>query len=189
MLHLNLSSVNILLDESFEPKISDFGLGKFLPILDTYAATRKFHTMRGYAAPELGGANYSKPEVTAKCDVYSFGVVLLELVTGRHPVENPEGGQNVLAEYVISTLEEGRGPDCFDSKLTLFPESEVVQVLKLALVCTSQVKKMHLIPFHPFPLLLSSAEEFGGGKMVNSLCLMLSKLAFRDCVWYFIHSD
>lgn len=152
VLHLNLSSVNILLDESFEPKISDFGLGKFLPILDTYAATRKFHTMRGYAAPELGGANFSKPEVTAKCDVYSFGVVLLELVTGRHPVENPEGGQNVLAEYVISTLEEGRGPDCFDSKLTLFPESEVVQVLKLALVCTSQVKNTFFsIPSYSSP--------------------------------------
>ena len=48
---------------------------------------------------------------------------------------------------------------------------------------------MHLIPFHPVPLLLSSAEEFGGEKMVKSLCLMLSKLAFRVCVWYFLHSD
>lgn len=128
--HLNLSSTNVLLDASFEPKISDFGLMKLSPLLDTYAATRKISV---YAAPELVAGP------SAKCDVYSYGMVLLELVTGRRPEANPDGGGNALAEFVIRTLESGNGPDCFDPKLTLFPESEVVQVLKLALVCTAQV--------------------------------------------------
>lgn len=136
VLHLNISSTNVLLDESFEPKISDFGLIKLLPVLDTYAASRNFHAVHVYAAPELGGP---KPSVTPKCDVYSYGMVLLELVTGRRPDLNSDDGPNGLAEYVIRTLESGNGPDCFDPKLTLFPESEVVQVLKLALVCTAQV--------------------------------------------------
>jgi hypothetical protein len=135
VLHLNVSSTNVLLDESFEPKLSDFGMIKLLPILDAYAAKRT----RVYAAPELAGAS---PRVTAKCDVYSYGMVLLELVTGRHPESSSGdgvGAVNALAEFVIRTLEGGNGPDCFDPKLTLFPESEVVQVLKLALVCTAQV--------------------------------------------------
>lgn len=142
VVHFNISSANILLDETFEPKISDFGLSKFVPILDPYITTRKFHTMRGYAAPELGGKT---PVLSEKCDVYSYGVLILELVTGRHPVEHVEGVPNVLAEYVKSTLEQGRGADCFDPKLTLFPESEVIQVLKLALICTAQVSAK----FHP----------------------------------------
>lgn len=137
VLHLNLSATNVLLDASFEPKISDFGLMKLLPLLDAYAATGKQGTARVYAAPELlAGPN---PSIGPKCDVYSYGMVLLELVTGRLPEANPEGVGNALAEYVIRTLESGNGPDCFDPRLTLFPESEVVQVLKLALVCTAQV--------------------------------------------------
>lgn len=136
VLHLNLSSMNILLDQSFEPKISDFGLMKLLPILDTYAASRKSLETRVYSAPELLGP---QPSVTPKCDVYSYGMVLLELMTGRHPDSKPDGGPNALVELVIRTLESGNGPNCFDPKLTSFPESEVVQVLKLALVCTSQV--------------------------------------------------
>ncbi|KAG0576727.1 hypothetical protein KC19_5G103200 [Ceratodon purpureus] len=134
VLHLNVSSMNVLLDESFEPKISDFGLMKLLPIMDAYATKRT----RVYAAPELAGA---RPCVTSKCDVYSYGIVLLELVTGRHPESSNDGVGvvNVLAEFVIRTLESGNGPNCFDPNLTLFPESEVVQVLKLALVCTNQV--------------------------------------------------
>lgn len=135
VLHLNVSSTNVLLDESFEPKVSDFGMMKLLPILDAYGAKRA----RPYAAPELAAA---PPRVTPKCDVFSFGMVLLELVTGRHPeAVNVEGTNrgNALAEFVIRTLERGNGPACIDPRLTLFPESEVVQVLKLALVCTAQV--------------------------------------------------
>jgi hypothetical protein len=47
---------------------------------------------------------------------------------------------NMLGEFVRTKLEQGRGADCIDPKLTNFPENEVIQVLKLALICTAQVR-------------------------------------------------
>ncbi|XP_077245718.1 putative LRR receptor-like serine/threonine-protein kinase At1g12460 isoform X2 [Tasmannia lanceolata] len=85
VLHLNIKSTNILLDEGYEAKLSDYGLEKLLPMLDNHALT-KFHTAVGYVAPELACQSL---RFSDKCDVYSFGVILLELVTGRKPVESP----------------------------------------------------------------------------------------------------
>ncbi|KAL9249894.1 putative LRR receptor-like serine/threonine-protein kinase [Drosera capensis] len=135
ILHLDIKSSNILLDETYEAKLSDYGLAKLLPTVDNYALTR-FHNAVGYIAPEL--AQSSRP--TEKCDVYSFGVVLLELVTGRKPVESPSSSKVVvLCEYVRSLLENGSASDCFDRNLRNFDENELIQVMKLGLFCTSQV--------------------------------------------------
>ncbi|XP_058226595.1 probable LRR receptor-like serine/threonine-protein kinase At1g12460 [Rhododendron vialii] len=134
VLHLNIKSTNILLDENYEAKLSDYGLGKLLPLLDNYGLTN-FHNVVGYVAPELAqGMQFSD-----KCDVYSFGVVLLELVTGRKPVESP--GVNevvVLCEYVRGLIESGTASNCFDRSLRGFAENELVQVMKLGLICTSE---------------------------------------------------
>eukprot|EP00249_Psilotum_nudum_P011422 c23164_g1_i2 orf=782-2197(+) len=135
IVHFDIKSTNILLDYDFEPYISDYGLSKLLPMLDTYISSRKFHTALGYVAPELACQSLRLNE---KCDVYSFGVVLLELATGRRPVENAEVDVIVLCEYVRSALEQGRGVSCIDPHLRTSPESEIMQVLKLGLVCTSQ---------------------------------------------------
>ena len=74
--------------------------------------------------------------------MYSFGVVLLELATGRHPVDENDhrGGESsvVLCDVVRSAMEEGRGIRCIDRNLRNPPEVEVMQILKLGLVCTSQ---------------------------------------------------
>ncbi|XP_031498388.1 probable LRR receptor-like serine/threonine-protein kinase At1g12460 [Nymphaea colorata] len=133
VLHLNIKSTNILLDEQYESKLSDYGLGKLLPMLDNYVLTR-FHTAAGYVAPELAHQNL---RTTDKCDVYSFGVVLLELVTGRKPVESPRAAEVVvLCDHVRRLLEHGRASACIDPSLHGFAENEVTQVLKLGLVCT-----------------------------------------------------
>lgn len=135
ILHLNIKSTNILLDENFEGKLSDYGLGKLLPILDNYGLT-KFHTAVGYVAPELA----QSLRLSDKCDVYSFGVILLELVTGRKPVESPAANEVViLCEYVRGLLESGSASDCFDRSLRGFVENELIQVMKLGLICTSEV--------------------------------------------------
>ncbi|XP_021654328.1 probable LRR receptor-like serine/threonine-protein kinase At1g12460 isoform X2 [Hevea brasiliensis] len=135
ILHLNIKSTNVLLDENYEAKLSDYGLGKLLPILDNYGLT-KFHNAVGYVAPELA----QSLRLSEKCDVYSFGVILLELVTGRKPVESPSANEVVvLCEYVRSLLETGSASDCFDRSLQGFSENELIQIMKLGLICTSEV--------------------------------------------------
>lgn len=135
VLHLNIKSTNILLDENYEAKLSDYGLGKLLPLLDNYGFT-KFHNAVGYVAPELA----QSLRLSDKCDVYSFGVVLLELVTGRKPVESPVANEVVvLCEYVRGLIESGSASDCFDRSLHGFAENELIQVMKLGLICTSEM--------------------------------------------------
>ncbi|KAK9103530.1 hypothetical protein Sjap_020784 [Stephania japonica] len=135
ILHLNIKSTNILLDERYEAKLSDYGLMKLLPILDTHNLT-KFHTAVGYVAPELACQSL---RFSDKCDVYSFGVILLELVTGRKPVESPAAAEVViLCDYVRGLLESGTASDCFDRSLRGFAENELIQVMKLGLICTSE---------------------------------------------------
>ncbi|KAA8521945.1 hypothetical protein F0562_012741 [Nyssa sinensis] len=135
VLHLNIKSTNILLDENYEAKLSDYGLGKLLPLLDNYGLT-KFHNAVGYVAPELA----QSLRLSDKCDVYSFGVILLELVTGRKPVESPAANEVViLCEYVRGLIESGTASDCFDRSLRGFVENELIQVLKLGLICTSEI--------------------------------------------------
>ncbi|XP_050377106.1 probable LRR receptor-like serine/threonine-protein kinase At1g12460 [Argentina anserina] len=134
LLHLNIKSTNILLDENYEAKLSDYGLGKLLPILDNHGLT-KYHNAVGYVAPELA----QSLRLSEKCDVYSFGVILLELVTGRKPVESTENQVVVLCEYVRGLLEGGFASNCFDRSLRGFVENDLIQVMKLGLICTSEL--------------------------------------------------
>lgn len=135
VLHLNVKSTNVLLDRNYEAKLSDYGLVKLLPLLDNYSPT-KFHNAVGYLAPELA----QSLRFSDKCDVYSFGVILLELVTGRKPVESPVMNEVVvLCEYVRQLIERGAASDCLDRGLLGFVENELIQVMKLGLICTSEV--------------------------------------------------
>ncbi|KAG1362348.1 putative LRR receptor-like serine/threonine-protein kinase [Cocos nucifera] len=135
ILHLNIKSTNILLDEGYEAKLGDYGLGKLLPILGDYALS-EFHTAVGYVAPELASQSLRYSD---KCDVYSFGVILLELVTGRKPVDSPGAAEVVvLRDYVREVLEDGTASDCIDRNLRGFVETELIQVLKMGLICTSE---------------------------------------------------
>ncbi|KAG0490243.1 hypothetical protein HPP92_007106 [Vanilla planifolia] len=134
ILHLNIKSTNILLDEGYEAKLSDYGLVKFLPILGSYEPI-KFHSAVGYVAPELASQSLRYSD---KCDVYSFGIVLLEIVTGRRPVESPGAAEVVLLlDYVRRSLQEGIAAVCFDRSLRGFLETELIQVLKLGLICAA----------------------------------------------------
>ncbi|XP_030455264.2 MDIS1-interacting receptor like kinase 2-like [Syzygium oleosum] len=79
IIHRDITSKNILLDEEYEVHVSDFGTAK---VLEPYASNwTSFAGTFGYSAPELA---YTM-EVKEKCDVYSFGVVTLEVIMGRHP--------------------------------------------------------------------------------------------------------
>ncbi|KAG9148587.1 hypothetical protein Leryth_018305 [Lithospermum erythrorhizon] len=135
ILHLNMKSANILLDENYQPKLSDYGLVKLLPLLDSHGVT-KFHNAVGYVAPEMSQS--LRPD--EKCDVYSFGMILLELVTGRKPVESSSSNEvAVLREYVKGSIERGAASDCFDRRLRGYADNELIQVMRLGLICTSDI--------------------------------------------------
>jgi serine/threonine protein kinase len=133
IIHYNIKPSNILLDENHNPKISDFGLARLLTKLDKHIISNRFQSALGYVAPELACQSL---RVNEKCDVYGFGVMILELVTGRRPVEYGEDNVVILSDHVRVSLEQGNVLDCVDPSMSEYPEDEVLPVLKLALVCT-----------------------------------------------------
>ncbi|KDO85111.1 hypothetical protein CISIN_1g017246mg [Citrus sinensis] len=95
VIYRDLKSANILLDNDFNPKLSDFGLAKLGPVGDnTHVSTRVMGTY-GYCAPEYAMSG----KLTLKSDIYSFGVVLLELITGRKAMDlsKGQGEQNLVS--------------------------------------------------------------------------------------------
>ncbi|XP_073114501.1 uncharacterized protein [Elaeis guineensis] len=137
IIHYNLKSSNILIDGSGEAKVGDAGLAKLLPMLDRYVLSSKIQSALGYMAPEFACRTV---KITEKCDVYGFGVLVLEIITGRRPVEYMEDDVVVLCDVVRGALEEGRVEECVDGRLGgKFPVEEAVPVVKLGLICTSQV--------------------------------------------------
>lgn len=94
VIYRDLKSSNILLDNDFNAKLSDFGLAKLGPVGDnTHVSTRVMGTY-GYCAPEYAMSG----KLTLKSDIYSFGVVLLELITGRKAIDctKAPGEQNLV---------------------------------------------------------------------------------------------
>lgn len=115
VIYRDLKCSNILLDEDYHPKLSDFGLAKLGPVGDnTHVSTRVMGTY-GYCAPEYAMTG----QLTLKSDVYSFGVVLLEIITGRKAIDNSRAaGEHNLVAWV-------RCPcllcyDIFDGKMISF---------------------------------------------------------------------
>ncbi|KAH9606813.1 hypothetical protein KSS87_001123 [Heliosperma pusillum] len=137
VIHYNLKSSNILISESGEPKVGDFGLARLLPMLDRYILSSKIQSALGYMAPEFACRTV---KITEKCDTYGFGVLVLEVVTGKRPVEYMDDDVVVLCDMVRGALEEGKVEECVDERLQgKFPAEEVIPVIKLGLICTSQV--------------------------------------------------
>ncbi|KAI9083427.1 hypothetical protein K1719_034641 [Acacia pycnantha] len=102
IIHRDIKSSNILLDNNFEARVSDFGLAKLALDTYTHVTTRVMGTF-GYMAPEYATSG----KLTEKSDVYSFGVVLLELITGRKPVDASQPiGDESLVEWARPLLTE-----------------------------------------------------------------------------------
>ncbi|XP_019172572.1 PREDICTED: probably inactive leucine-rich repeat receptor-like protein kinase At3g28040 [Ipomoea nil] len=136
IIHYNIKPSNILLDENLNPKISDFGLARLVAKLDRHVMSNRFQAAIGYVAPELACQSL---RVNEKCDVYGFGMLILEIVTGRRPVEYGEDNVLILNDHVRVLLEQGNVLECVDQGMGGYPDEEVLPVLKLALVCTSQI--------------------------------------------------
>ncbi|XP_065023871.1 putative leucine-rich repeat receptor-like serine/threonine-protein kinase At2g19230 isoform X1 [Musa acuminata AAA Group] len=133
LIHRDVKTTNILLNERLEAKISDFGLSRtFQSDGHSHVSTRVVGTM-GYLDPKY----YTKNQLSQKSDVYSFGVVLLELITGQPPVVNdPENTH--LVEWVRRRLAKGNIEDVVDPSLQ---QENVVnsawKVANVALACAA----------------------------------------------------
>ncbi|GLT78888.1 hypothetical protein SLA2020_504070 [Shorea laevis] len=131
IIHGNLTSSNILLDENTNAKIADFGLSR---LMTTAANANVIATAGalGYRAPEL----LKLKKANTKTDVYSLGVVILELLTGKSPGEAMNGVD--LPQWVASIVKEEWTNEVFDLELmrdaTIIGD-ELLNTLKLALHC------------------------------------------------------
>ncbi|XP_074558402.1 putative protein kinase At2g41970 isoform X4 [Curcuma longa] len=133
IVHRDVRSSNVLLFDDFSTKIADFNLTNQSP--DTAArlhSTRVLGTF-GYHAPEYAMTG----QLTQKSDVYSFGVILLELLTGRKPVDHtmPKGQQS-LVTWATPRLSEDKVKQCVDPKLNEdYPPKAVAKLAAVAALC------------------------------------------------------
>ncbi|XP_015054966.1 receptor-like protein kinase 7 [Solanum pennellii] len=135
VMHRDVKSSNILLDEQMKPKIADFGLAKVLHVNGTKDSSQVVAGTHGYIAPEYAYTT----KVTEKSDVYSFGVVLMELVTGKKPVEAEYGENSDIVQWVCSKIRNKTSMiDLVDSSIFEGFKEDAVEVLKIAVHCTSR---------------------------------------------------
>lgn len=134
VIHRDFKSSNILLDKKFHAKVSDFGLAKLGPDrAGGHVSTRVLGT-QGYVAPEYALTGH----LTTKSDVYSYGVVLLELLTGRVPVDMKRPpGEGVLVSWALPLLtDREKVVKIMDPSLEgQYSMKEVVQVAAIAAMC------------------------------------------------------
>ncbi|KAL6971137.1 hypothetical protein U1Q18_030817 [Sarracenia purpurea var. burkii] len=133
IVHRDIKANNILIGLEFEPYIADFGLAKLVDDGDFGRSSNTVAGSYGYIAPEYG----YMMKITEKTDVYSYGVVVLEVLTGKQPI-NPTIPDGL---HVVDWVRQRRGGiEVLDPSLLVRPESEIeemMQALGIALLCVT----------------------------------------------------
>ncbi|KAI3807200.1 hypothetical protein L1987_23125 [Smallanthus sonchifolius] len=132
VVHRDIKSSNILLDRQWNPKVSDFGLAKLLGSERSYVTTRVMGTF-GYVAPEYASTGM----LNERSDVYSFGILIMEIISGRNPVDysRPQGEVN-LVDWLKAMVSSRNAEGVLDPKIPEKPSSRALKrVLLVALRC------------------------------------------------------
>ncbi|XVE92426.1 hypothetical protein REPUB_Repub01dG0096200 [Reevesia pubescens] len=164
IIHRDIKSANILLEEDFEAQVADFGLARLNDTTQTHVSTRVMGTF-GYLAPEYAASG----KLTDRSDVFSFGVVLLELITGRKPVDPTQPlGDESLVEWarplLIQALETGDFGELIDPRLQKhYVESEMFRMIEAAAACVR-----HSAAKRPRMALVVRALDFEGGSDLSN---------------------
>ncbi|KAH8510734.1 hypothetical protein H0E87_008316 [Populus deltoides] len=129
VVHRDVKSSNILLDRKWNPKVSDFGLAKLLGSEASYVTTRVMGTF-GYVSPDYASTGM----LNEGSDVYSFGVLLMEMITGRSPIDysRPAGEMN-LVDWFKGMVASRRGEELVDPLIEVQPAPRSLK--RTLLVC------------------------------------------------------
>ncbi|PIN15398.1 Serine/threonine protein kinase [Handroanthus impetiginosus] len=158
VVHRDIKSSNILIDDDFNAKVSDFGLAKLLGAGKSHLTTRVMGTF-GYVAPEYANTGL----LNEKSDVYSFGVLLLEAITGRDPVDYGCPAPEVnLVDWLKMMVGSRRSEEVVDPNMDTRPSTRALKrALLTALRCVdpesdkrprmSQVVRMLESEEYPIP--------------------------------------
>ncbi|XP_074279253.1 putative serine/threonine-protein kinase At1g01540 [Silene latifolia] len=132
VVHRDIKSSNILVDKQWNPKVSDFGLAKLLGSDLNYVTTRVMGTF-GYVAPEYASSGM----LNERSDVYSFGILVMEIISGRNPVDySRPPGEVKLVDWVKQMVSTRNTEGIIDPKLAEKPSSRALKrVLLVALRC------------------------------------------------------
>nr|WPF47131.1 receptor kinase 1 [Fragaria x ananassa] len=129
ILHFDIKPSNILLDQEFTPKVSDFGLAKLCSKDQSAISMTTARGTMGYIAPEVFSRNFGN--VSYKSDVYSFGILLLEMIGGKKNFKVMEDSTSHIyfPEWIYNLLEQGS-----DLRIHIEDEEDVILARKLAII-------------------------------------------------------